>query len=247
MKLTTVLFDMDGTLLPMDNDAFTKGYFKLLAAKLAPHGYDARQLVDGIWAGTAAMVANDGSQSNEAAFWKKFAGIFGEKALADKPLFDEFYEKEFQTAKGLCGLNPNAAIAVHTVKEMGLRVALATNPIFPAVATQSRIRWAGLEPEDLELYTTYENIGFCKPNPDYYREIAERLGVRPEECLMVGNDVTEDMVASETGMQVFLLTDCLINKERKDISVYPRGSFRQLIDFIESQCRECAFKNQENG
>ena len=137
MKLTTVLFDLDGTLLPMDNDAFTKGYFKLLAAKLAPHGYDARQLVDGIWAGTAAMVANDGSQSNEAAFWKKFAGIFGEKALADKPLFDEFYEKEFQTAKGLCGLNPNAAIAVHTVKEMGLRVALATNPIFPAVAPRA--------------------------------------------------------------------------------------------------------------
>lgn len=238
MKLTTVLFDLDGTLLPMDNDAFTKGYFKLLAAKLAPHGYDARQLVDGIWAGTAAMVANDGSQSNEAAFWKKFAGIFGEKALADKPLFDEFYEKEFQTAKGLCGLNLNAAIAVHTVKEMGLRVALATNPIFPAVATQSRIRWAGLEPEDLELYTTYENIGFCKPNPDYYREIAERLGVRPEECLMVGNDVTEDMVASETGMQVFLLTDCLINKERKDISVYPRGSFRQLTDFIEDECQK---------
>ena len=185
MKLTTVLFDMDGTLLPMDNDAFTKGYFKLLAAKLTPHGYDARQLVDGIWAGTAAMVANDGSQSNEAAFWKKFAGILGEKALADKPLFDEFYEKEFQTAKGLCGLNPNAAIAVHTVKEMGLRVALATNPIFPAVATQSRIRWAGLEPEDFELYTTYENIGYCKPNPDYYREITTRLGVSPEECLMM--------------------------------------------------------------
>ena len=247
MKLTTVLFDLDGTLLPMDNDAFTKGYFKLLAAKLAPHGYDARQLVDGIWAGTAAMVANDGSQSNEAAFWKKFAGILGEKALADKPLFDEFYEKEFQTAKGLCGLNPNAAIAVHTVKEMGLRVALATNPIFPAVATQSRIRWAGLEPEDFELYTTYENIGYCKPNPDYYREITTRLGVSPEECLMVGNDVTEDMIAGSIGMQVFLLTDCLINKERKDISVYPRGSFRQLIDFIESQCRECAFKKQENG
>lgn len=46
---------------------------------------------------------------------------------------------------------------------------------------------------------------------------------------MVGNDVTEDMVASETGMQVFLLTDCLINKERKDISVYPRGSLLTLL------------------
>ena len=69
-KLTTILFDLDGTLLPMDNDAFTKGYFKLLAAKLTPHGYEPKQLVDAIWAGTAAMVKNDGSQSNEDAFWK---------------------------------------------------------------------------------------------------------------------------------------------------------------------------------
>ena len=219
----------------MDNDAFTKGYFKLLAAKLTPHGYEPKQLVDAIWAGTAAMVKNDGSQSNEDAFWKTFAGIYGEKALADKPLFDEFYEKNFQNAKTICGFNPNAAIAVHTIKEIGLWVALATNPIFPAVATESRIRWAGLEPEDFELYTTYENIGFCKPNPDYYREIVKQLGVQPEECLMVGNDVTEDMVAEEIGMHVFLLTDCLFNKERKDISAYPRGSFLQLLEHIQAE------------
>ena len=193
VKLTTILFDLDGTLLPMDNDAITKGYFKLLAVKLAPHGYEPKQLVDAIWAGTAAMVKNDGTKSNEEAFWKKFAGIYGEKVLADKPLFDEFYEHDFENAKSICGFNPNAAMAVHTVKEMWLRVALTTNPIFPAVATESRIRWAGLEPEDFELYTTYENIGYCKPNSDYYREIAKRLGVKPEQCLMVGNDVTEDI------------------------------------------------------
>lgn len=238
MKLTTIMFDLDGTLLPMDNDAFTKGYFKLLAAKMAPHGYDPRKLVDGIWAGTAAMVANDGSRSNEAAFWEKFSSVFGEKALADLPLFEEFYETDFQAAKDFCGFAPDAAATVHTVKEMGLRAVLATNPIFPAVATRSRIRWAGLMPEDFALYTTYENIGFCKPNPDYYREIMKRLDVRPEECLMVGNDATEDMAAAETGMRVFLLTDCLINREGKDICAWPHGSFRQLMDYIESQCRE---------
>ncbi|MDD6188753.1 MAG: HAD family hydrolase [Clostridiales bacterium] len=234
MKPTTILFDLDGTLLPMDNDAFTKGYFKLLTAKLAPHGYEPKQLVDAIWAGTAAMVKNDGTQSNEEAFWKKIAGIYDEKMLGDKALFDAFYAKDFNEAKGFCGFNPKAAATVHTVKERGLRVVLATNPIFPAVATQSRIRWAGLEPEDFELYTTYENIGFCKPNPDYYREIAKRLGVQPEECLMVGNDVTEDMAAASIGMHVFLLTDCLINKERKNIAEYPRGSFVQLMQFIDT-------------
>ena len=234
MKITTILFDLDGTLLPMDNDEFTKGYFKLLVKKLAPYGYEPQKLIDGIWSGTAAMVKNNGTKTNEQAFWEKFSEVFGEKALADKPLFDEFYEKEFQNAKEICGYNPKAAIAVHTIKEMEFRIALATNPIFPSTATESRIRWAGFEPNDFELYTTYENIGYCKPNPEYYKELARRLGVSSEQCLMVGNDVTEDMEAAQkAGMSVFLLTDCLINKERKDISIYPRGSFEQLIDFAD--------------
>ncbi len=232
MKITTILFDLDGTLLPMDNDEFTKGYFKLLVKKLAPYGYEPQKLIDGIWSGTAAMVKNNGTKTNEQAFWEKFSEVFGEKALADKPRFDEFYEKEFQNAKEICGYNPKAAIAVHTIKEMEFQIALATNPIFPSTATESRIRWAGFEPNDFELYTTYENIGYCKPNPEYYKELARRLGVSPEQCLMVGNDVTEDMgAAQKAGMSVFLLTDCLINKERNDISAYPRGSFEQLMDF----------------
>ena len=36
MKQKTVLFDLDGTLLPMDQDALTTGYFTLLVQKLAP-------------------------------------------------------------------------------------------------------------------------------------------------------------------------------------------------------------------
>ena len=83
MKLTTVLFDLDGTLLPMDQDQFVKGYFGLLTQKLAPRGYDPKKLIDAIWAGTAAMVGNDGGRTNEAVFWARFAQIFGEEALAD--------------------------------------------------------------------------------------------------------------------------------------------------------------------
>ena len=228
-----ILFDLDATLLPMDQNEFVKEYFKHLARKLAVHGYEAGALVDAVWKGTAAMIRNDGSCSNEDAFWSEFANILGEDALADKPLFDEFYMNEFENARGVCGFNPAAAGTVRALKAAGFRVALATNPIFPAAATEKRIRWAGLEPEDFELRTTYENSAFCKPNPAYYTDIARSLSVKPSVCLMVGNDATEDMAAQEAGMSVFLITDCLINRENKDISVYPNGSFEQLMEYVQ--------------
>jgi len=234
MKIKAVLFDLDGTLLPMDQMEFVKAYLGLLAKKLAPHGYDPKKLVDGIWAGTGAMVKNDGSQRNEDVFWQTFAHFFGEDAKKDLPIFDEFYHNEFGGAQAVCGFNPQAAETIALVKEKGLRVILATNPIFPVIATENRIRWAGLSPDDFELYTTYENSRHCKPNPAYYQDILREMGLKAEDCLMVGNDVKEDMVAATLGMQVFLLTDCIINTEDKDISAYPHGGFPQLMDYIRT-------------
>lgn len=235
MGITTVLFDLDGTLLPMNQEKFTRGYFELLAVKMSFHGYDSDHLVDAVWKGTAAMVTNAGNFSNEETFWRKFAEIYGEKVLSDKELFNEFYEKEFRGARDFCGCDPKAAETIRSIKKMGLRAVLATNPIFPCIAVESRIHWAGLEVSDFEYITTYENSRYCKPNPEYYNEILKKLHLQPDECLMVGNDVTEDMVARILGMDVFLLTDCLINKEREDINQYPRGSFEQLLNYIKAR------------
>lgn len=232
MSIKAVLFDLDGTLLPMDMDVFINSYFGLLARKLASRGYDSQKLINAIWTGCGAMVKNDGSRPNEKVFWEEFARIFGAEALLDKPLFEEFYANEFQRAKEFCGYDPWAAKAVRAIKESGRRVALATNPIFPAVATENRVRWTGLDVSEFELYTTYENCRHCKPNLDYYRDILDKLDLRPEDCLMVGNDVEEDMVAQALGMRVFLITACLINKGGKDIGAYPHGSFEDLIRFV---------------
>lgn len=233
MKITTVLFDLDGTLLPMEQEDFVKVYFSSLAKKLAPYGYESEKLVASIWAGTKQMVMNDGKVTNEKAFWNKFCEIYGEDAIKDEPIFAEFYKNEFNNVKSICGFNEGCVKAVKIAKEKGLRVVLATNPIFPAVATESRIRWAGLDTSDFELYTTYENSSFCKPNLNYYKEIISHLGVNPEECLMVGNDISEDMVAKNLGMRVFLLTDHIINKEKTDINLYPNGNIHKLIEYIE--------------
>ena len=230
--ITTVLFDLDGTLLPMDQDIFVKDYFGRIAGKLSPQGYDPGQLINTIWRGTAAMVKNDGKKTNEEVFWDYAVSVYGDRILADKHFFDEFYELEFDKVRKVCGYDPAAALIVRGLKEKGLRVALATNPIFPEKATRWRIQWIGMQPEEFELYTTYENSRFCKPSLKYYQDVLSRLNVSPEECLMVGNDVSEDMVAARLGMQAFLLTDCLINKNDEDISQFAHGGFKELGEFL---------------
>lgn len=232
--ITTILFDLDGTLLPMDQERFVQDYLGRMAKKLAPQGYDPEMLVKGVWKGTGAMVKNDGKLRNEEVFWQVFNAVMGRDCQKDEPLFLDYYRNEFQEVRHTCGFDPRSAEAIREIKAMGYRTVLATNPLFPAIATQSRVRWAGMLPEDFELITTYENSSSCKPNPDYYREILGKLKVTPEECLMVGNDVQEDMIARQLGMQVFLLTDCLINRDGTDIHQYPNGSFPELLRYIRS-------------
>ena len=231
--INTVLFDLDGTLLPMDQDQFVHTYMTLLAKYLAPHGYESRHLIDAVWAGTKAMVENTGDTTNEEVFWENFCSIFGEDARKDLPLFEEFYATDFGHARRICGFEPAAAELIAMLKERGIRVVLATNPLFPAIATRQRIRWAGLRSEDFELVTTYENSRRCKPNPDYYREVLAALGVEPESCIMVGNDVDEDILpARELGMKTFLLTHSLLNRKGRSLEGIDRGGFAELKDFL---------------
>lgn len=234
MKTTTLLFDLDGTLLPMDQDTFVDAYVRGLTITASPYGYEPGGFTKAVMAGTVAMVKNDGGKTNEQAFWDSLGDTYGVKVKDHMHIFDEFYRTDFQKIKNVCGFEPKAAKLIKFIKSKDFRVALATNPLFPSVATESRIRWVGLEPDDFEYFTTYETSHYCKPNLDYYREVLEKLNVSPEECLMIGNDAHEDMIAAELGMKVFLLTDCLINKKNVDITKYPQGSFDELKTYIET-------------
>lgn len=225
---------MDGTLLPMDIDIFTGAYFKALAKKLAPHGYNATELIDAIWQGTGAMVKNDGSRSNEEVFWRIFSEKCGDRVLGDKPLFDDFYLNEFNDVRSVCGCDPDAKRAVELARELAGSLVLASNPIFPLVAQKSRAKWAGVNAELFDFVTGYENSRFCKPSSGYFRDIADTLGVKCEECLMIGNDVDEDMCAAGLGMDVFLVTSGIINRSGSDTSAYKKGDLSALCDYLET-------------
>lgn len=231
--MNTFIFDLDGTLLPMDQDIFVDTYFKTLAVKFSAHGLEADKLMKAIWMGTSAMIQNDGIVTNEERFWSTFCGILGDEIRKLEPEFENFYQNEFIKAKASTNPNPMARECIKLAKQKGFKVVLATNPIFPRVATLQRVKWAGLDKEDFELITTYENSSYCKPNTEYYNNILRTLKLTPQECIMVGNDVSDDMCVSKLGMDTFLLTDCLINVKGEDISNLKQGGFKELYQLIE--------------
>ena len=231
--ITTVLFDLDGTLIHMDQDDFIKHYFQHIAMYFAKHGYDPVRFTKSMQVGVVAMMTNNGEKLNHEVFWKSFCEAFGEDMTKENAKFERFYETDFDAVKPYCGPKANSNELLQKLREMGLRLVLASNAVYPPIAYEKRMAWGGLTPEPFELLTTYENMHYCKPSLGYFKEVAEKLGVTPEECLMVGNDVSDDMPARHAGMQVFLLTDYLINPKNEDFSTLPQGNFDDLIRYIE--------------
>jgi HAD superfamily hydrolase (TIGR01549 family) len=231
MRYEGIFFDLDGTLLPMDNDAFTKGYLGLLAAAVAPFGFEPKSMLSAMWKGVAAMVKNDGSRPNDKAFWEVFAGLLGDFTYDHIADFDAFYTKDFHKAVAFTTPTELAAKAVALAREKADKVILATNPFFPRVAVNARLSWTGIDADAFDLITDYENSSFCKPNPAYYLDICEKMGIAPKNCLMIGNNAEEDIAAAQAaGLSTFLLTDCLIAEG--ELPETPKGSFPELIEFL---------------
>lgn len=232
--MNTVLFDLDGTLLPMDQTKFVESYLHDLGQKFVPYGYKTDDILKAIWEGTKQMIFNDGSVTNERKFWKTFCSILGEDAAQLEHVFETFYKNEFNRIGDTITPNPLAKQCVDELIDKGYMLILSTNPLFPRVATYARVGWAGLTTNKFQLITTYENSSFSKPNLEYYKEILTQMGRTPEECLMVGNDVIEDMCAAQLGMAHFLVTDHIAHGEGADLTQFRHGSFDDLAAVLEA-------------
>jgi len=227
-----LLFDLDGTLLPLDLELFIQKYFEKLAPFFA-HKIEPEILIKELWTSTMSMLKNSGTLTNEEVFMASFLPAIKQEKMVMYPLFEKFYQEEFPKLQKYSGYSPLSAQIIGQAQEKGYKIVLATNPIFPELAIRHRMQWAGIDNFSWDLVTTYENSRACKPNPLYFRQIIEEIKVSPEECLMVGNDVQEDLVASTLGMKTFLVTDYLIDRGQPLYQPDHRGSLQDLLSFIK--------------
>jgi HAD superfamily hydrolase (TIGR01509 family) len=230
--MRAVLFDLDGTLLDLDVSAFLGRYYRLLeqaALDLAPAATTASaDFMRCVTLAVDEMMGAHPGVTNRDVFYASMLRNTGIDLHAHWDVFDRFYREVFPTLNKTASPVPGARQAVQTARELGLKVAVATNPIFPLVAIEQRIAWAGLDDVPFDAVTAYEDMCACKPHPAYFIQTAELLGVAPEECVMVGDDANLDMAAAQTGMVTYY-----VGNER-DVACGFRGDLTGLAGLLPS-------------
>lgn len=232
--MKAILFDLDGTLLPLDEKLFVDIYFAELSKVFSEYNIESNKLVEAIWTATHEIIKNDGKRTNEEAFWEKFKSIINIDLSNVKEVLEKFYANEFFTKLKKCSTENNLAkVAVNLAKKNGRKVVLATNPVFPVDALV-RLKWTGLDIDDFDYVTHYSNSSFSKPNPKYYLDLCKKLDVEPKECLMIGNDERQDIfAASIAGMNCYLVTDYLYTYPECKVNC-EKGSFKDLIEKLKT-------------
>lgn len=209
--IKAIFFDLDGTLLPLNEDDFIKKYFSLMSNHMKQYGYEENKLIETIWKGTYAMMKNDGSKQNDEVFWDYFESVYGKDSIKDKSKFDVFYDNDFLKIKEVCKDNELASKIVKYCRENVEYVVLSTNPIFPYVGTKNRMVFVGLKPSDFDFVTAYDNFNYCKPNPKYFQTLLDKFNLKGEEVILFGNNTLEDGECSlACGIKCYLIRDNLI-------------------------------------
>jgi len=230
--IDTILFDLDGTLLPLNMERFVQLYFGEMDQYFADL-IDLKQLTRKIWEATDRMVASTDERTNETVFMEHFGSLIDGDLTVYQKRLNDYYDVGFLKTRGATETQPAMVTAVKLLKTKGYDLIVATNPIFPEKAIHHRIRWSGFEPDDFTYISSYEHNHFCKPQPHFYREILRETAKKPEQCLMVGNDAQEDLVAGETGIRTYLITDYLIDRSAGSYKTDYQGTYGDFLAFVQ--------------
>lgn len=229
----TIMVDLDGTLLDNDIDRFQKNYLSALSTYLEDR-IDAKIMLQELMAGIRGMVSNNSVRKTlEETFDEIFYPGINRTKVELIDIINRFYTEEFPKLEYLTSKKSEAIEFIRGVMDLGMDVAIATNPLFPKLATQHRVKWAGLVEfiPDFKNITTYETFHFSKPNPAYYTEILMQLGWPAQPALVIGNDFEADIQpARKLGIPAFLLETGAENPLKSDLN---SGTFDDAMKWVK--------------
>jgi len=235
--MKAILFDLDGTLLPMNTEHFMNLYANAVTEKF--YDYDeAESIFPQIMKSVSHVVKNRQDDTNYNKFFKHFDECMPKSLEAYIPRFNEFYEEGFHKVKPATSTSEDVIEAVQILKNKGYKLIIATNPIFPMRANEQRIEWAGLDINDFSHVTSFEDNRYCKPYIEFYKEVLDKNDLSPEDVLMVGNDVQEDLTIRTLGAKTYLINNHIINRRPQDkIPSDYIGTYKDFLSFVKNLTR----------
>lgn len=228
----TLLLDLDDTLIDTNLDAFVPAYFQALGQHLGGH-VAPETMLRALVSGMSAMAeSEDPTHTLEEIFDSRFYEKLGVPKEELVEVLDDFYDNIFPTLAALTKQRAETASLIQWALSCGFRIAIATDPLFPRKATFQRLRWAGLDAYQIELISTYEHFHFTKTHPAYYAEVLGRLGWPEGPVLMVGNDITRDLLpAHRLGLATYFIDGDAASSPGFEAG---RGKLADLRPWLES-------------
>ncbi|MHA1303639.1 MAG: HAD family hydrolase [Candidatus Heimdallarchaeaceae archaeon] len=224
MRFQALFFDLDGTLIEFDPATFIKTYLGAASRFFSDIIPDSKYFINAILQSTEVMENAD--TPNQLAFHDFFNDFCPKFEVSCEQIiqrFREFYATDFSVVSNIIKPMDGAQELVKHIKENydDVKLVVATNPVFPRVAITRRMEWGGIAENLFDYITHAENSFFCKGNQKYWLEIARKLGVEPQNTLVVGNDMLRDMTAKKVGFQTFFIEKTAENEHAIEDDIIP--------------------------
>lgn len=190
-----IFVDYDGTLVKNSEEKFMKTYFSILSRKVKlPVEKIFNLVMDSIYEITKI---EDPSKNLFERFLESISKKTGKSKDYWYNIFLDFYKNEFDELRKIIKVNEKLT---NFIKNSNYKFIFASNPLFPEIAVKKRIDFANLSPENFFYIATMENSHYAKPNPKFFAEILEKIGVAADKCLMIG-DTENDKASEKVGIK----------------------------------------------
>ena len=235
---STILFDLDGTLLDFSSDeGFSEAFFGAWINKFQHlvAEEDLRAWSDQMREGVDSNLRE--GETNKDLFVETLGSLVNLPTSEVTRLVESLFKEEFPGMKRFWRRVPAARQTVEWLREHGYDVVIATGMLFPRSVIEMKLDWAAIPTTEFKylLVTDWENMHTNKPQPEFFQEVLVRIGKEPGECLVVGDSWEHDVVpASAVGIPVFWMADR--SEERPDPSIHlvGQGNLSDLLLWIQS-------------
>lgn len=239
--ITTLLFDIDNTLLLFDDHEFMRIYVELIHKYFRREEPNLKKFMSIFLTSTNKMThKNPSNLDNLTKFGVDFESRIGLSKSEIITRFQQFYRTDFIKVCQIMKLHP-IAMELLKLASTYFHLVAATNPLFPRIANETRFSQTGLDAFPWVEITSAEDYHYAKPHIEFYEELLDRIDKSPTECMIIGDDPINDMVAGRLGIKTFLVktdgrafADIIITDPKYENIDAPEDYAGTLEDLIRS-------------